>query len=213
MRDVSFPAIGGDVDLDVEVKPNSAPELTFRRLESTWNKRFIAAIKAHYTGSKGPPVGKKMAWEILEDGRHRGWIGLGEPAYKLAPRRRLGIQDARPLPETVSNYIFRLDAPGETKASQILRAWHPVAERDWLDRYGFRPVHWETLVDPSEVKSPVAGASFRRAGYRSIGMTTGRSARRPKGHTHGPRIWGNASPKLVLYRGPLHRCPEAKAKQ
>lgn len=90
-----------------------------------------------------------------------------------------------------------------------------MAKRDWEsavtssgEPYG-NVVHWESLVDPSEVKSPVAGASFRRAGYRSLGVTTGRSARRPPGHAHGKRVWTDASPKLVLYRGPLAR--EAKS--
>ena len=175
---------------------------------STWHPAFVAAIHAHYTGSLGAPPGKKLAWEIIEDGAHRGWLGLGEPCFKLAARRRLGIEDARPLPGTVSNFIYRLDANGPTLASAILKAWHVQAEAEWLGRYHEKPIHWETLVDPNEVKSTgstVPGACFRRAGYRSLGMTTGRSARRPAGSTHGPRIWQDASPKLVLYRGPLNR--------
>lgn len=183
----------------------------FLKLQSTWNPRFIEAIKAHYTGSKGPPVGKKMAWEVFENEQHIGWLGLGEPAYKLAARRRLGLMDARPLPFTVSNFIYRLDAPHEAKASAILKRWHDVAVADWEQRYGWKPVHWETLVDPAEVNSQIAGGSFRRAGYRSLGMTTGRTARRPPGHTHGPRVWADASPKLVLYRGPLVREPRVAA--
>jgi hypothetical protein len=182
--------------------------ISFDQLGSTWDPRFIAAIKAHYTKSAGPPPGKKMAWEIFEDGLHRGWLGLGEPAYKLAPRRRLGLLDARPAPFTVSNFIYRLDVPGQVRASDILRGWHKIASEDWETRYGFAPVHWESLVDPEEVQSDVPGASFRRAGYRSLGMTTGRSARRPEGHAHGPRVWSDASPKLVLYRGPLARLPK-----
>ena len=178
---------------------------------STWHPAFVAAIRAHYTGSRGAPVGKKIAWEIIEDGAHRGWIGLGEPCFKLAARRRLGIADGRPLPGTVSNFIYRLDTDGPAKASSILKAWHPVASAEWHGRYGFKPIHWETMVDPAEVTSTgstVPGACFRRAGYRSLGMTTGRSARRPPGATHGARVWQNASPKLVLYRGPLAMIPE-----
>jgi hypothetical protein len=36
-------------------------------------------------------------------------------------------------------------------------------------------------------------------------MTTGRTARRPAGSTHGARVWSDGTPKLVLYRGPLVR--------
>jgi hypothetical protein len=176
---------------------------------STWDKEFVDAIKRHYTGSSGPPPGKKMAWRILENGRHRGWVGLGEPSFKLAARRRLGLADARPLPATVSNFIYRIEASGDALASHMLREWHDIAASEWQSRYGVRPIHWETMVDPECVDSDVPGACFRRAGYRSLGMTTGRTARRPAGHGQGPRVWGDASPKLVLYRGPLARLPLA----
>lgn len=192
-------------------------EISFRLLESTWEPAFVEAIRAHYTKSRGAPFGKKLGWEILEDGKHRGWLGLGEPAFKLAPRRRLGLTDARPLLHTVNNFIYRLDVEtdedgGATRASVILKAWHVVAAADWAAEYGWTPVHWETLVDPEEVKSTgstVPGACYRRAGYRSLGMTTGRGASRPAGNTHGPRVWGDKPPKLVFYRGPLARLPKA----
>jgi hypothetical protein len=184
--------------------------LTFIRC-STWDKRFHAAILAHYTKSKGAPPGKKMAWEILEDGEHRGWIGIGEPAFKLRARKRLGIEDERPLPNTVSCFIFRLDADGQVRASQILKEWHKVASDDWEKAYGWKPEHWETMVQPTAVKSEVPGACFRRAGYRSLGMTTGLSCRRPPGRTHSPRLIVRNQPlKLVLYRGPLERLEKTK---
>lgn len=179
----------------------------FFELGSTWDPSFLATIREHYTGSAGPPPGKKHAWRVIDGGRHRGYIGIGEPAYKLAPRRRLGLADARPLDRTVCCFIFRLEREGDARGSDILRAWHPVAASAWENRYGWSPQHWETLVDPTRVRSVVPGACFRRAGYRSLGMTTGRSARRPAGRSHGARVWEDSTPKLVLYRGPLHRLP------
>ena len=174
--------------------------ISFQVIASTWDPACIRAIRSHYTGSAGPPPGKKMAWEIFEDGAHRGWIMLGEPAFKLAPRRRLGLTDARPAPATVGCSLFRI-RPGRIKASRVLRLWHEVCGVDWCRRYGFVPAHFETMCMDR-------GACFRRAGYRRLGWTTGRSARRPPGATHGPRVWGDSDPKLVLYRGPLHRvCP------
>lgn len=170
---------------------------------STWAEDFVGAIHRHYTESKGAPPGKKLAWRIIENGRVIGWIGLGEPSFKLAPRRKLGLLDARPLPETVSNFIYRLEGPRTAKASQILRAWLPVAAQGWKDRYGWLPVHWETLIGQGDAKN--MGACFKRAGFRSLGLTTGRSARRPPGHTNGARIWMDSTPKLVLYHGPLAR--------
>lgn len=179
---------------------------------STWDPEFVKAIRAHYTGSRGAPPGKKLAWRIFEDGRHRGWIGLGEPTFALRARKRLGIMDGRALPFTVNNFIYRLDAEGYVRASDILKAWHTVAAEAWLQRYGWMPIHWETMVQPDAVESENPGACFKAAGYRSLGMTTGMTAKRPPGHSHSPdggygkRIISHGAPlKLVLYKGPLVR--------
>ena len=182
------------------------PKVLFIEM-SAWSEYFVRAIRRHYTGSMGPPPGKKVAWRIVEqwDGTLQtvGWIGLGEPAYKLAPRRRIGLQDARPLDFTVCCFIYRIEGPHVVSARDILRLWHPVASEVWSRRYGWSPVHWETMIGQGDTSNP--GACFKRSGYRSLGMTTGRSARRPAGHSTGPRIWMDSTPKLVLYRGPLHR--------
>lgn len=172
---------------------------------STWDPEFVAAIRRHYTGSAGAPPGKKMAWRIEEGGITIGWIGLSEPSARLGPRRRLGIDDIRPLPHTVSVFIYRLEAPHAEKASTILDWWHHIATHDWDKKYGWRPVHWETMIGLFGGKNP--GGCFKAAGYRSLGMTSGRSARRPAGATHAARVWTDSAPKLVLYRGPLHRLP------
>ena len=184
---------------------------------STWAPDFVASIRRHYTGSRGAPPGKKMAWRIKEDGRVVGFIGLGEPSYKLAPRRALQgrteeeeeiLAGARPLPHTVGLFIYRLEGHHETTASAILRAWEPHALSEWETRYGWTPEHLETMIGQGE---EVAGYCFRRSGWRSIGHTTGRGARRPPGATHSPRIWMDTTPKLVLYRGHLARKPRIKA--
>lgn len=184
----------------------SAVAVEFKIISSR-NERFLAAIKAHYSGSRGTPYGKKLCLEIFEDDQHRGWIGLGEPTYKLSPRRVLGLEDARPLPNTVCCFIYRLDADGNATASKILREWHFIVTRWWEIAYHWTPTHFETMVDPSQIlEKENPGACFRRVGYRPLGYTTGRSARRPEGHGRGePRLWTDSTPKLVLYRGPLHR--------
>jgi|LakMenEpi03Aug12_release.lakeMendotaPanAssembly.Ray.scaffolds.fasta_scaffold02365_8 hypothetical protein len=175
---------------------------------STWDAGLVQAYADHYTGSRGAPPGKKLAWRIFTAGRARGWIVLGEPSFKLAARRSLGLMDARPLASTVCCALYRVDArlPGEPSAGDILRTWHGVAAAEWAARYGWTPLHWETMVDPAAVSSVVPGACFRRAGYRVLGNTTGWGASRPAGSTRGPRIWTSGkSLKLVMYRGPLAR--------
>jgi hypothetical protein len=172
---------------------------------STWAVDFHAAILRHYTDSDGAPPGKKMGWRVWERGRLVGWIGLGEPPYKLAARRRIGLQDARPLPQTVCCFIYRLERHSGS-AGDILRAWHLVASEQWRTRYGWSPVHWETMVSQGDAGN--LGACFKRAGYRRLGETTGWGARRPEGNTHGPRVWEEHGIKrVVLYRGPLSRLP------
>lgn len=180
----------------------ASPVITFE-LCSTWSIDFRGALLRHYTGSKGAPPGKKQGFRIYENKQLVGYVGLGEPSYKLAPRRRLGLADARPLPLTVSNFIFRLEGERVTPASAILKAWMPVASKAWADRYGWTPIHWETMVGQGDERN--LGACFRRAGWRSLGWTTGRSARRQSGNSHSKRTWHDAPPKLVLYRGPLAR--------
>lgn len=171
----------------------------------TYEAGFLAALRRHYTGSRGPPPGRKLAVEVWEGETLRGWWGVGEPPFKLAARRTLGIDDARPLPGTVCDFVYRLESPGAVPASRILARARVVMAAEWARRYGETPTHWETLVDPARVVSGLPGYCYLRAGYRRIGETTGRGARRPPGATHGPRVWGPASRKVVLYYGPLSR--------
>lgn len=182
---------------------------------STWDREFRASLREHYSASEGAPPGKKIAWRILIGGHHYGWIGLGEPTFALAARRAIGLPTHPPQPLTVGCFIYRVEADKETregvKSSAVLRDWHVTAGREWNTRYGFVPLHWETMVDAAQVESEVAGACFRRAGYRHIGDTTGRGARRPAGHTQGARVWGPTAIRQVFYRGPLARISKLPA--
>lgn len=107
---------------------------------STWAPDFVEAIRRHYTGSRGAPPGKKMAWRIFEAGQLLGWIDIGEPAFKLAARRRLGLADGRPLHETVCCFIYRIEVDRSERnasSSGILLAWLPEAESAWRREYGW----------------------------------------------------------------------------
>ena len=186
---------------------------------STWDHRIRRYIEAHYTNSGGAPPGKKQAWLVWEDSLAVGCVGLGEPSFRLAARRRLAGNAASDiLPHTVNCWIFRVESH-TGRASEILRAWLPVAEEQWAKRYGWRPVHIETLIGQDGEGGRLhhggaLGACFRRCGFRSLGWTTGLTVRRPPGHTHDDdgdsRVWSKGNtPKLVLYRGPLARLPPA----
>jgi hypothetical protein len=179
--------------------------LKFERV-STQDSWFLKTLREHYTGSRGAPYGKKLGYIVFaDDDEPIAALGLGEPTFKLAARRRLGLEDGRPLPYTVNNFLYRRVSNLGPSGSHLLRTWHEIASDDWETRYGWRPVHWETLVDPAHVPGSVPGLSYLRIGYRQLGMTTGRTVRRP---THGRREWADGPQRLVLYRGPLVRRSE-----
>lgn len=166
---------------------------------------FLAALRSHYPKSQAPPPGRKILFRVLERYTHRAWIGFGEPPFKLRARRRLGLENARPLPGTTCCYIYKADR-GVLLASAILKKVHPIASAEWARLYDEEIIHWETLVDPTKITSVVPGACFRRAGYRSLGMTTGVEVNR----LNGKRVFTQGgSKKLVLYRGPLPRLPKS----
>jgi hypothetical protein len=172
---------------------------------SSQDPRFLASLRRHYTKSAKAPYGKKQVWEIYEEDGESialvGYLGLGEPIFRLAVRARVGRRpDDRA--NTASNFIYRLEGPRVSLASDILKAWIPVAQADWKARYGEELIHIESLIGQGEPGNP--GASFKAAGFRTLGMTSGRTARRP---AHGKKVWSNTTPKLVLYWGPLARVP------
>ena len=122
----------------------------------------------------------------------------------MPARKRLGLKSNQPDRGTVNNFIYRLEGGRLSLASDILKAWLPVAQVDWELRYGEPLVAIETLIGQGESSNP--GASFKAAGFRTLGMTEGRGRRRP---THGKVVYIDTTPKLVLYWGPRARLPEA----
>ena len=59
-------------------------EVYIERAESTWAPDVLEAIRGHYTGSKGPPPGKKMVWRVSADDVAFAYLGLGEPQARSA---------------------------------------------------------------------------------------------------------------------------------
>jgi hypothetical protein len=84
---------------------------------STWDAGFVACLREHYTRSRGAPPGKKRAWRIVDHGAHRGYIGLGEPPFKLSPLRRLGLDNARPPPRAYATSSFDWNVGGNRGAA------------------------------------------------------------------------------------------------
>lgn len=168
---------------------------------------LIQAIKRHYPGSKRPISGRCMCWEITETEGVIGYIGLGDTTLNLVARKRLGTGSAYKLHESVCVFMYQLvdQRKRYNCASTILKRWESIASKCWFLRYGWRPMHWETFVNPQLIKEKDnPGACFKRAGYRTLGWTSGKSAQ----HYHPERTVAQNSRKIVLYKGPLARIPE-----
>jgi len=178
---------------------------------STWDPDFKAAILRHYPGSKGAPPGRKQAWAIEDSTGVCGFIGIGEPSFALAARRNLEGRDTYDKDGTWNIFMYRLERRCAGKrAGEVLKLWHEIGPCEFEERYGVKAIHFETIVGDKEVKAAVPGATFRRAGYRVIGRTSGLGAKRPPGHTHGKRkIVKHGKRRLVFYKGPAPRKPRS----
>ena len=134
------------------------------------------------------------------DGGILGIIAAGEPMFRCAPRDRalaLNLAPGVPPPRwLVACVAFRVEGAPFGVASRAIALWRASVAQDWSERYGDAVRAWETLVGP-----PRSGACFRHDGWRRVGYTTGRGARRPGGHGHSKRIWiDTGERKMVLLR-------------
>lgn len=74
-------------------------------------------------------------------------------------------------------------------ASHVLGQLARRLQEDWEARWGYRPVLMETFVDPARY----SGVSYRAAGWRLLGKTTGRGICRPNRQY-------STTPKLLFVR-------------
>lgn len=164
---------------------------------------LVRAIQRHYPGSKATPGGRCLCWQIVENDRTIGYIGLGDAMPHLQARRKLGLKSSLAMKHSVCVFMYQLVDRSKrvSEASTILAKWHGIASWCWLIRYNWRPVHWETFVNPLLIRErDNPGACFKRVGYRTIGMTSGTTHCYSKHRTPEQ----NAS-KIILYKGPLAR--------
>lgn len=109
------------------------------------------------------------------------------PAWKIAVRDRwIGWSDAQRrqnLPYIVNNARF-LILPWvhiQGLASQILARCARQLPEDWAQRYGYRPLLLETLVDPARFR----GTCYRAANWIALGRTEGRGRMDRTHQAHG----------------------------
>jgi len=134
----------------------------------------------HYLGHKKPFGFRRRYFVESEQGR-LGCVLLAGSAKSLGVRDRWigwsASQRLRNLPWVVNNTRFLLFPWVRVRhlASHVLGQLARRVRGDWDEAWGFQPLLLETFVDPALY----SGVSYRAAGWRFLGMTTGEGLRRP----------------------------------
>ena len=152
-----------------------------------WN---VLMEKYHYLG-KGPLLGTQIRYLVKSESY--GWIGalsFSGSSWSLRDRdKSIGWSESarrKNLQKVVSNSRFLILPQVRVKnlASYVLSRSIEQLSRDWLDRYGYKPVLIETYVDPERY----SGTSYRASNWIYVGKTSGRS-RKEKVTNHPKDIY------------------------
>jgi hypothetical protein len=136
----------------------------------TWVQRY------HYLGYR-VPVGANLRYLVRSaSGQALACLLWSSPAWKMAPRDGwigwTAAQREQNLQYIVNNSRF-LILPWvrvSSLASKILSHCARQLPSDWQERYGYRPLLLETLVEGARF----AGTSYRAANWLLLGQTAGR---------------------------------------
>ena len=151
--------------------------LTLRPITATatsrlWNE-YIA--RYHYLGYT-PLSGSQMRYNVFVGEQLVALLSFGASAWKLAGRERfIGWQESERLKNlqlVVNNARFLILPWIQSKglASKILSKIARRLPLDWQQRYGYRPVLFETFVESQRHR----GTCYKAANWTHVGQTTGR---------------------------------------
>jgi hypothetical protein len=137
-----------------------------------WNE-YIA--RYHYLGYT-PMSGSQMRYNVFAGDQLVALLSFGASAWKLAGRERfIGWQEHERLKNlqlVVNNARFLILPWIQSKglASKILSKIARQLPVDWHQRYGYRPVLFETFVESQRHR----GTCYKAANWTHVGQTTGR---------------------------------------
>ena len=151
--------------------------LTLSAVSSTaasrlWNE-YIA--RYHYLGYT-PMSGAQMRYNVFAGDQLVALLSFGASAWKLAGRERfIGWQEPERLKNlqfVVNNARFLILPWIQSKglASKILSRIARQLPHDWHQRYGYRPILFETFVETERHR----GTCYKAANWTHVGQTTGR---------------------------------------
>jgi Druantia protein DruA/Transposase DNA-binding/Transposase Tn5 dimerisation domain len=146
-------------------------ESKHRSLSRLWNDLMDTY---HYLGA-GPLCGAQVRYLIESSIYGRiGGLAFSAAAWRVAPRDRwIGwSEEARKanVAKVVCNSRFLLVPRVAHLASHVLSLCPQRVRRDWVERYGVRPVLLETYVERDRFK----GVCYRSANWCHVGETQGR---------------------------------------
>jgi hypothetical protein len=146
--------------------------LTGRGESRLWNE-YIQ--RYHYLGYQ-PLPGAQVRYFARSEKQIVALMGFGAAAWKTAPRDAFigwtpGQREER-LHLVVNNarYLVLPWVTSRHLASKLLGLSARRLQRDWEERYGYRPVLLETFVE----KARFQGTSYRAANWQYLGDTQGR---------------------------------------
>jgi hypothetical protein len=157
------------------------------------SRQWIELIERHHYLKYRVPVGANLRYLVLS--RQREGIVLAcllwsSPAWKMAARDAwigwTAEQRVHHLQLIVNNSRF-LVLPWvhiQGLASKILAQSARQLPADWEQRYGYRPLLLETLVDPQRFR----GTCYRAANWIRVGQTCGRGRMDRKHNAHGQAV-------------------------
>jgi len=156
--------------------------LTLHRVTGTpasrlWNE-YVA--RYHYLGYT-PLSGSQLRYNVCAGQRLVALLSFGASAWKLAGRDRfIGWQEPQRLKNlqlVVNNARFLILPWIQSKglASKILSLIARQLPHDWHQRYGYRPVLFETFVESQRHR----GTCYKAANWVHVGQTVGRGKKCP----------------------------------
>ena len=155
-----------------ELGPLTLSPVTGTAPSRLWNE-YIA--RYHYLGYT-PMSGSQMRYNVFAGEQLVALLSFGASAWKLAGRECfIGWQEPERLKNlqlVVNNARFLILPWIQSKglASKILSRIARQLPADWHQRYGYRPVLFETFVETERHR----GTCYKAANWVHVGQTTGR---------------------------------------
>lgn len=138
------------------------------------DKTFSTLYLEHYPASKGI-VGRQLNYLIWNNGKIAGIIGANSPPLNYKKFREYFKTDNEKL--FLNNNVFRIVKSNKNQATQVLRLFRKIVQKDYHKKYGDHLLGLITFVEP-----PRNGNIYRADNWTSLGETQGISVHRRGSH-------------------------------